>query len=104
MAPLHTAFISLIITSGVLAAPTVNSRNSIQKRGFRVAAHRRIPEFTVTRRQTGAVVATNDGGGWIIPVLIGGQQVRFSCLKQHFKNLANPTQVTLNVDTGSSDL
>jgi hypothetical protein len=81
MAPISkTALLSLLLASGALAAPTR------EKKGIRAPAHRWIPKKAIVSRQTGAVEAANDGGGWIMPVLIGGQQV------------------TLNIDTGSSDL
>ena len=95
MAILSTTLVSLLLTSSALAAPAVHGQSvrrntryesKFEKRGIRVEARRHIPKHAVIKRDTGAVVATNDGGGWIIPVLIGGQQV------------------TLNVDTGSSDL
>lgn len=86
MVVLSIAFASLLLTSSALAAPTIKSRNTLEKKGFRVAVHRRAPKLAVTKRDTGDVAATSDSGQWIIPVLIGGQQV------------------TLNVDTGSSDM
>ena len=74
-----SVLVSLLLTSGALAAPT------LEKKSFRVSA-----EFTTKRalykRHTGRAATEFDGGGWIIPVVIGGQTV------------------TLNLDTGSSDM
>lgn len=81
MAALLSTAVSLLLVSESLAAPA-----NIQKRGIRSPAHRYIPSHVSVDSETGAVYNSFDGGGWIIPVLIGGQQV------------------TLNLDTGSSDL
>ena len=55
--------------------------------GFRASAPRRDAKApSHVQRSEGAVVGYFDGGGWTLPVLIGGQQV------------------ILNIDTGSSDL
>ena len=87
MALRFAALASLLLTSSALAAPTtLNTRNAIVKKGFRTEARRYIPSNALIKRDTGAVATHNDGGGWTIPVLIGGQQM------------------ILNVDTGSSDL
>jgi aspergillopepsin I len=76
-----------ILTSVLLAAPALAHPASITvKRGIRTEVHRWIPRNATIDQETGAVYANFDGGGWIIPVLIGGQQV------------------ILNIDTGSSDL
>ena len=76
----YSTILSLLLAVEALAVPAP------PKRGFRAEAHRLIPKRSLVSRQTGAVEAIDDGGGWILPVLIGGQQVM------------------LNIDTGSSDL
>lgn len=81
MASLLFSAVSLLIAREALAAPTVS-----QKQGIRTNLTRYISSGAAIDSETGAVYNNFDGGGWIIPVLIGGQQV------------------ILNVDTGSSDL
>lgn len=76
-----------VLTSVLLAAPALAApASTIVKRGIRAEAHRWIPRNATIDQETGAVYANFDGGGWILPVLIGGQQM------------------ILNIDTGSSDL
>jgi aspergillopepsin I len=75
------------LTSVLLAVPALAVPASINvKRGIRADVHRWVPRNATVDQETGAVYANFDGGGWILPVLIGGQQV------------------ILNLDTGSSDL
>lgn len=76
-----------ILTSALLAAPALAHPASIVvKRGIRADVHRWIPRNATINQDTGAVYANFDGGGWVLPVLIGGQQL------------------FLNLDTGSSDM
>jgi aspergillopepsin I len=77
---------SLLLATGAVARPASLGREPIAKRGIRAPAHRYIPSNNHVSRDTGAVYHIWNGGGWILPVLIGGQQV------------------FLNLDTGSSDL
>ncbi|CEN61236.1 hypothetical protein ASPCAL07898 [Aspergillus calidoustus] len=77
---------SLLLATGAVARPATLGREPIAKRGIRAPAHRYIPSNNHVSRDTGAVYHIWNGGGWILPVLIGGQQV------------------FLNLDTGSSDL
>jgi aspergillopepsin I len=79
---LRSALAAAVLAADTLAAPT----SEIQKRGIRSEAHRYIPSHVNIAEDTGAVEAITDGGGWVLPVLIGGQQL------------------FLNIDTGSSDL
>jgi aspergillopepsin I len=85
MAHLLSALVSLLLVSDSLGAPATE-HSTLQKRGIRSAAHRHIPRHALISRDTGAVESIFDGGGWVLPVLIGGQQLY------------------LNLDTGSSDL
>lgn len=82
---LLSGFITVLLAADTLGKPTPK-HTSIQKRGIRASAVRHIPRYANVSSETGAVYSNFDGGGWILPVLIGGQQV------------------TLNLDTGSSDL
>ena len=78
---------AFLLSSSALAAPTVYGRNSLETRGFRTPARHYRPKYPISKRQqAGVVQATTNGGGWLVVVQIGGQDV------------------TLNVDTGSSDL
>jgi aspergillopepsin I len=79
---LISALTFLLLATHALAAPT----SEIQKKGFVSPVHRYIPSYAKISEGTGAVESLFDGGGWILPVLIGGQQL------------------WLNLDTGSSDL
>ena len=76
------ALTSVLLAAPALAAPATH----IVKRGIRAEAHRYIPRNATIDQETGAVYANFDGGGWVLPVLIGGQQL------------------FLNIDTGSSDM
>jgi aspergillopepsin I len=71
----------VLLAKDCCAAPTAET-----KKGFTGEVHRYVPSYAQISPETGAVEAVFDGGGWILPVLIGGQQV------------------ILNLDTGSSDL
>lgn len=82
MVVLASALTSVLLAVPALAVPA----SIIVKRGIRADVHRWIPRNATVDQETGAVYANFDGGGWILPVLIGGQQV------------------ILNLDTGSSDL
>lgn len=78
---------TLLLSSSALAAPTVYGRNSLETRGFRIPTKHYVPKHSISKRQNGGVVtAFSNGGGFLVVVSIGGQDV------------------TLNVDTGSSDL
>ena len=81
---LRAASILLLLTTDVLAMP--RSRNALGGRSIKVQARRYIPERAIQVRDNGNVSAQNDGGGWLLPVLVGGQQM------------------ILNIDTGSADL
>ena len=81
---LSAASILLLFTTDVLALP--KPRSAVSKRSIRVQAKRYIPERSIIIRDNGNVSAQNDGGGWLLPVLVGGQQM------------------ILNIDTGSADL
>ena len=85
MAVLPATLVSLLLTTAALGAPTRNVRSTVEKRGFRAAVRHYIPK-NVVARDTGETSASFNGGGWLIEVQIGGEQL------------------TLNVDTGSSDL
>ena len=76
----------LLLSLCGVTTPTANGRSVLGKQGFRVPARRHIPKHAVIKRHTGGVDLTSDAGGWIVPVLISGQEL------------------TLNVDTGSSDM
>jgi aspergillopepsin I len=82
MVVLVSALTSVLLAVPALAAPA----SIIVKKGIRVEAHRYIPSNATINQDTGAVYANFDGGGWVLPVLIGGQQLY------------------LNIDTGSSDM
>lgn len=85
MVVLLPALASLLFATDAVARPVVPDREPV-KRGIRAPAHRYIPSNNIASRDTGAVYHIWNGGGWILPVLVGGQQV------------------FLNIDTGSSDL
>jgi aspergillopepsin I len=85
MVVLLPALASLLFATDAVARPAVPDREPV-KRGIRAPAHRLIPSNNIVSRDTGAVYHIWNGGGWILPVLVGGQQV------------------FLNIDTGSSDL
>jgi aspergillopepsin I len=86
MVVLLSAFALLLQAADVVARPSVPGNGLGGKRGVRAPVHRYVPSNNLVSRDTGAVQHIWNGGGWILPVLIGGQQV------------------FLNVDTGSSDL
>ncbi|KAL5340336.1 aspartic peptidase domain-containing protein [Aspergillus crustosus] len=86
MVVLLSALASLLLATEAVARPALPSRDIRAKRGIRAPAHRYIPSNNIVSRDTGAVYHIWNGGGWILPVLVGGQQV------------------FLNIDTGSSDL
>ncbi len=86
MVVLFLALASLLLAADVVGQPSVPSHGPRGKRGVRAPVHRSVPSNNLVSRDTGAVQHIWNGGGWILPVLIGGQQVFF------------------NVDTGSSDL
>ena len=87
----------LLLATEIAAHPTP-STNFLSKRATRLTAKRYVPRRTEIRARDGAILHKRhqkrdgavflrfDGGGWILPVNIGGQTV------------------TLNIDTGSSDL
>jgi hypothetical protein len=76
------ALTPLLLATHALAAST----SEIQKKGFVSPVHRYIPSYAIISEETGAIESLFDGGGWILPVTIGDQQL------------------WLNLDTGSSDL
>ncbi|KKK19880.1 hypothetical protein P175DRAFT_0535566 [Aspergillus ochraceoroseus IBT 24754] len=82
MVLLPSAVATFLLATGTLAVPP----GSRSKQGIRAPAHRFIPENNLVSRDTGAVYSIYDGGGWVLPVLLGRQEVY------------------LNLDTGSSDL
>jgi aspergillopepsin I len=93
-----SAAIAVFLLSSEAKAYPKPSDHFLSKRATRVPAKRFIPKRTEIRsrdgailhkphqKRNGAVYLDFDGGGWILPVNIGGQTV------------------TLNIDTGSSDL
>ena len=81
---LSAASILLLLTADVLALP--KPKNALSKRSIKVQAKRYVPQRAIQIRDNGNVTAQNDGGGWLLPVLVGGQQM------------------ILNIDTGSADL
>ncbi|KAL4967628.1 aspartic peptidase domain-containing protein [Aspergillus stella-maris] len=78
---------SLLLASSAVALPHAETP---VKRGIKAPAHHCPAKYNTTvpnaPKEVGAVQHIWNGGGWILPVLVGGQQV------------------FLNVDTGSSDL
>ncbi|KAL2825309.1 aspartic peptidase domain-containing protein [Aspergillus cavernicola] len=86
MVVLLSALASLLLATDAVARPSTLGRDPRVKRGIRAPVHRYVPSNNIVSRDTGAVYHIWNGGGWILPVLIGGQQVY------------------LNIDTGSSDL
>ena len=77
-----------IASFGLLAAKALalpGPEAAMRKRASRTPVRRFEPDRSLAARD-GNVTASNDGGGWLLSVQVG------------------PTTVTLNVDTGSSDL
>ena len=84
-----TCSLAPLFATVVFSLPT--SRNALQKRHVRVPAARYHAGPSFQARQypdldTGSETATFVGGGWLLSVSVGGQQM------------------TLNMDTGSADL
>ena len=69
---LSAAALSLL-ASEAIALPS--PKQSIKKRSVKVSASHWLRKAPVQKRDDGSVVVTNDGGGWTLPVLVGGQQV-----------------------------
>ena len=77
---------SVLAGHGLALTVTVPKQlSSDAPQGFRANAPRREPK-SLSPRAEGAVEGSYDGGGWTLPVLIGGEQL------------------ILNIDTGSSDM
>lgn len=83
-----------LLAGAAFAAPVAQSDAPLQRRvaqpgdklKIEARIHYRAASTRLVKKDTGDVVGYYDGGGWILPVLIGGQEV------------------ALNIDTGSSDL
>lgn len=83
-----------LLAGAALGVPVAQPEAPIQRReaqpgdNLRIEArvHYRAPTTRLVKKSTGSVFGYYDGGGWVLPVLIGGQEV------------------ALNIDTGSSDL
>ena len=80
-------FVSLagfgLLAAEALALPA--PKTAIKKRSIKLPVRHWRNERSIVARD-GNVTATNDGGGWLVSAQVG------------------PSTVTLNVDTGSSDL
>lgn len=86
MLVLFPALTSLLLAADVVARPVSPDHEGTVRGGIRAPVHRYVPSNSLVSRDTGAVRHIWSGGGWVLPVLIGDQQV------------------ALNIDTGSSDL
>lgn len=77
------ATVASLLVSDVLALP---NPKTVQKRSLRAPATHWLSQAPVQKRGDGNVTVVNDGGGWTLSVLVGGQQM------------------IQNIDTGSADL
>ena len=78
------AALALLVIQSVDASPI--SKAPKAKKAIRVSANHWSRPRSLERRDDGSVALTNVGGGWTLPVLVGGQQM------------------IQNIDTGSADL
>ena len=72
----------LFVTLFMLAIPSISAQNSLEKRGFRVPAYRKVVKNAIGKRSAGGGSVSYSDGGWYVSVLISGQDlVRLSWRK-----------------------
>lgn len=67
---------AVLVALLMLALPSMSAHNSLEKRGFRVPAHRKAGKNTIAKRSAGGGLAIyDDPDGWYVSALISGQEL-----------------------------